>query len=804
MVKAVFDNLKAEKPKNHFTVGINDDLGNTSLVVDYSFDVENNDVYQAMFYGLGSDGTVGANKNSIKIISDNTENYTQGYFEYDSKKAGAMTVSHLRFGKNPIRSPYLITKADFVACHNFSFLEKYDMLGNAKENGIFLLISLYSADEVWKHIPARVQKQIIDKKLNFYVIDANKIAQEVGLGLRVNVIMQTAFFKISQVIDEKIAIEAIKTAIKKTYGKKGDAIVNMNMSAVDKGLNASQKVKVPAAFDGKIENQKVVPENAPEFVQNVTAKLLKREGTSIKTSEMPADGTWPVGTTQYEKRNIAINIPEWHKEDCIQCGRCSAACPHAVIRMKIYDEELLKDAPETFKSLKAMGKDVEGKKFTIQIAPEDCTGCGVCIASCPVMTPKYALKMIPQEPVREQEKKNFEFFLNLPETDAKYADKNTLKGTQLVKPLFEFSGACAGCGETAYIKLLSQLFGDRLLIANATGCSSIYGGNLPTTPYTTRKDGRGPAWSNSLFEDNAEFALGMRMTVDKSREFARELVDRLLNSEYLCGGDELKKVLSEIKTQEQNTQEEIENMRAKVAKLKEFIADCESLDCKDLLSVADFLVKKSVWALGGDGWAYDIGYGGLDHVLASGENVKILVLDTEVYSNTGGQASKSTPLGAVAKFAAAGKRIGKKDIAMMAMSYGHIYVAKVSMGADPNQLVKAMNEAESYDGPALVIAYANCVAHGFDMVKTLDQQKKAVASGHWQLFRYNPMLALEGKNPFKLDSKPPTIKFEDYVYNENRYKMLRKSDPETSEKLIAQADKAAKAKYEMFKKMSEE
>jgi pyruvate-ferredoxin/flavodoxin oxidoreductase len=804
MVKAVFENLNLENPKNHFTVGINDDLAETSLSVDEDFHIDDKSVYQAMFYGLGSDGTVGANKNSIKIIADNTDNYAQGYFEYDSKKAGAMTVSHLRFGKNPIRSPYLITKADFLACHNFSFLEKYDILSTAKDGGIFLLIASHPAEEVWNYIPNRVKKQIIDKKLNFYVIDANKIAEEVGLGSRVNVIMQTAFFKIAEVIDANIAIDAIKYAIKKTYGKKGDAVVNMNIAGVDGALNATHKVDVPVSFNGKVDEIKAVPDNAPEFVKNLTAKLLRREGTSVKTSEMPADGTWPVGTTQYEKRNIAISIPEWDPAVCIQCGRCSGVCPHAVLRMKIYDEELLKDAPATFKSVKPMGKDVDGKKFTIQIAPEDCTGCGLCIASCPVAPPKHALKLVHQEPVREQEIKNFDFFLSLPETEAKYADRNTLKGTQLIKPLFEFSGACAGCGETSYVKLLTQLFGDRLIIANATGCSSIYGGNLPTTPYTTRKDGRGPAWSNSLFEDNAEFAFGMRMTVDKSTEFAKELVDKLLASDCLCNADELKKVLNEIKIQTQNNQEEIEEMRAKVASLKNLLSNCDCEDCVQLLSLADYLVKKSVWALGGDGWAYDIGYGGLDHVLASGANVKILVLDTEVYSNTGGQASKSTPLGAVAKFAAAGKRIGKKDLAMMAMSYGHIYVAKVAIGTDPNQLVRAMNEAEAYDGPALIIAYSHCVAHGIEMENGLIEQKNAVASGHWQLFRYNPMLALEGKNPFKLDSKAPTITMADYVYNENRYKMLRKSDPETSERLIAEADVSAKAKYEMFKKMSEE
>jgi pyruvate-ferredoxin/flavodoxin oxidoreductase len=809
MVKAIYDNLKQDSPKNHFIVGINDDLTNTSLEVDEKFDIEDNDTYQAMFYGLGSDGTVGANKNSIKIIASKTDNYAQGYFEYDSKKAGAMTVSHLRFGKNPIRSPYLITKANFIACHNFSFLEKYDMLSNAKENGTFLLISTHDKNEVWQYIPNRVQKQIIDKKLNFYIINANKIAKEVGLGSRVNVIMQTAFFEISKVIEPTIAITAIKDAIKKTYGKKGDAIVNMNISAVDKAITAIEKVDVPANVSGNIEDLKSVPENSPEFVKNLTAKLLKREGTSVKTSEMPVDGTWPTGTTQYEKRNIAISIPEWNSADCIQCGRCSLVCPHAAIRMKVYDEKELENAPKNFKSANAIGKDVAGKKCTIQIAPEDCAECGLCMASCPIPKPKEALKWVNQESVREQEIENFDFFLNkLPEVESKLADRNTLKGTQLVKPLFEFSGACAGCGETGYVKLLSQLFGDRLMIANATGCSSIYGGNLPTTPYTTRKDGRGPAWSNSLFEDNAEFALGMRITYDKYKEFALELVDKMLNEGCSCSDDckcieNNKDLLNSIKLQTQNNQQEIEEMREKVSQIKSSLKNCTCEECKQLYSLADYLVKKSVWALGGDGWAYDIGYGGLDHVLASGENIKVLVLDTEVYSNTGGQASKSTPIGAVAKFASSGKKVGKKDLAMMAMSYGYVYVAKVSIGADPNQLIKAMNEAENYDGPAIVIAYAHCVAHGINMNNGLEEQKKAVASGHWQLFRYNPDLALKGENPLKIDSKAPTMNLADYVYGENRYKILQKMDPETSAKLIEEADKLAKKKYEYLKKMSE-
>ncbi len=810
MVKAIFDNLKLENPKNHFTVGITDDLTNTSLEYDKNFYIDDEDTYEAMFYGLGSDGTVGANKNSIKIIASKTDNYAQGYFEYDSKKAGAMTVSHLRFGKNPIKSPYLITRANFIACHNFSFLEKYDMLSNAKENGTFLLISIYNKNEVWNHIPNRVKKQILDKNLKFYIIDANKIAREVGLGSRVNVIMQTAFFEISKVIDPNIAIEAIKEAIKKTYGKKGDAVVNMNISAVDKAVLAIENVDLKdKTISGEIEKIEAVPENAPSFVKNLTAKLLKKEGTNVKTSEMPVDGTWPSGTTKYEKRNIASNIPSWNPEDCIQCGRCSLVCSHGAIRMKIYDEKELSNAPKDFKSKNAIGKNMEGKKCTIQVFPEDCTECGLCMSACPLIKPKEALKWVKQEEVREKEIKNLDFFLSLPETDKNIADRNSVKGSQLITPLFEFSGACAGCGETAYIKLLTQLFGDRLTIANATGCSSIYGGNLPTTPYTKNEKGFGPAWSNSLFEDNAEFALGMRVAYDKYRNFALELIDKILNRESIISDDEHKiisdnkNLFEQIKNLKQNSQDDVDNARDIVSKIKNVIKDLKSFDIKQLYSLLDYLVKKSVWAIGGDGWAYDIGYGGLDHVLASGENVKILVLDTEVYSNTGGQASKSTPMGAVAKFAASGKKMRKKDLAMIAMSYGYIYTAKVSIGADPNQLIKAMNEAENYNGPALIIAYAHCVAHGINMSNGLEEQKKAVLSGHWQLFRYNPALANDGKNPLQLDSKAPTIDIKDYVYGENRYKILQKMNPKESEKLIEKAGKLAKEKYDYLKKLTE-
>lgn len=799
MVKAVFDNLKETRPKNHFTVGINDDVTNTSLSYDESFHTEEK-IYQAMFYGLGSDGTVGANKNSIKIIGDNTDNYTQGYFVYDSKKAGAVTVSHLRFGKNPIRKPYLVRQANFIACHNFSFLEKYDMLKHAIKDGTFLLTSLYNKDQVWAHIPAKVQKQIIDKKLKFYVINAVKIAEEVGLGEHINVIMQTAFFKISAVIDDKVAIGAIKDAIKKTYDKKGEKIVSMNVEAVDKAISLIEEVIVSDKITGTAEKP-TVSADAPDFVKNTTAKMMRGEGESVSVSELPDDGTWPVATTQFEKRNIAINIPVWNTETCIQCGKCTLVCPHATIRAKIYKDNLLKDAPKTFKhAAPKPPKGMEGYSYTLQVASEDCTGCGTCVENCPVKE-KEAIKMMPQTPLREAEHENYSFFLNLPETEQHIFKRETMKGLQYVKPLFEYSGACAGCGETAYIKLLSQLFGDRLLIANATGCSSIYGGNLPTTPYCTREDGRGPAWTNSLFEDNAEVAYGMRLTVDKHSEYARELGQRVIDSDS-CKSD-AKELVKEILVADQSTQETIEEQRGRVAKLKTLLKDCSGPVGKELITVADYFVKKSVWALGGDGWAYDIGYGGLDHVLAQDKNVNVLVVDTEVYSNTGGQASKSTPMGAVAKFAAAGKPVGKKDLGLISMTYGYIYVAKVAIGADPSQMMKAFLEAESYNGPSIIIAYAHCIAHGFPMVKGLSEQKKAVDSGHWPLFRYNPELRAKGENPLSLDSKEPSLELSEYIYGENRYRVLEKSDPEHAKELLEKSQKLVKEQYNLYRYLAD-
>ncbi|AQT69695.1 Pyruvate-flavodoxin oxidoreductase [Anaerohalosphaera lusitana] len=806
MVKAVFDNLDAAEPKNGFTVGIEDDVTNTSLTVDPSFHTDQ-EVYTAMFYGLGSDGTVGANKNSIKIIGEKTDNYAQGYFVYDSKKAGARTVSHLRFGKELIRSPYLISKSNFVACHNPSFLEKYDMLSDLNEGGTFLLTSSHSKDEVWDTLPAEVQQQLIDKKAKFYVIDAIKIADELGLGARINVIMQTAFFKISNVIDINTAVDAIKEAIQKSYGKKGEKVVKMNNDAVDAALDKIFEVEVPSSVSSKTHMAEVVPADAPDFVKEVTATIMAGKGDDVPVSKMPCDGKFPTATTQYEKRNIAVNIPVWEEDVCIQCGQCSFICPHATIRGKVYDAKYLEDAPETFKSADAKGKDFKGMKWTIQVAPEDCTGCGACVVQCPAKekdenkqpTGRKAINMAPQEPLRDKEAENFDFFLSIPDTDPSTFKLGSVKGSQLVKPLFEYSGACAGCGETANIKLLSQLFGDRAMIANATGCSSIYGGNLPTTPYAQRKDGRGPTWSNSLFEDNAEFGMGMRLATNKFNQFALELVKKVAAQGCVEQG-----LADEILGADQTTQAGIEDQRARVEKLKEQCKKSEPCkECEQLMTVADYLVKKSIWVVGGDGWAYDIGYGGLDHVLASGENINVLVLDTEVYSNTGGQMSKATPRAAVAKFAAAGKKMGKKDLGMISMSYGNIYVAKVALNANPNQAVKAFMEAESYDGPSLIIAYTHCIAHGFDMAQGTTEQKKAVDCGYWPLYRFDPRLKAEDKNPLQLDSKEPKGDFEEFAYGENRYRTLTKSKPDVAKELMELAKKDVEASYSTLKKLSE-
>lgn len=800
MVKAVFDNLKLDEPKNHFTVGIIDDVTFTSLDVDESFVIEGNEVKRCLFYGLGADGTVGANKNSIKIIGEETNNYAQGYFVYDSKKSGSTTISHLRFGPNPIHSTYLVQEAQFVGCHQFNLLEKFDVLEKISEGGTFLLNSPYGKDEIWDKLPKKVQEQIVTKKLNFYVIDGYTVAQKTGMGSRVNTIMQTCFFAISGVLPKDEAIEQIKKSIKKTYGAKGDEIVRKNFEAVDQTLENLFKVDY-SSVTSNIELPPIVSDKAPDYVKNVLAKMMEGKGDYVKVSEMPVDGTFPSGTTQWEKRNIALEVPAWDPEVCIQCGKCAMVCPHASIRIKAYDKKYLADAPATFKYTDAKGKDFpEGYAYTIQVAVEDCTGCELCYEVCPAKNKKEtrlkALNMVPQIPIREQERKNWDFFLSLPEMDRRLINTGIIKAQQLQQPLFEFSGACSGCGETPYVKLVSQLFGDRSVIANATGCSSIYGGNLPTTPWSKNKEGRGPAWSNSLFEDNAEFGLGMRVSIDKQTEYAKELLLKLENE---LG----KELVDSIMNANQKDEAGIYEQRERVDELKKKLSSINSKDAKKLLEVADYLVKKSVWIIGGDGWAYDIGYGGLDHVLASGKNVNILVLDTEVYSNTGGQMSKSTSIGAVAKFAAGGKPTPKKDLAMMAMSYGNVYVAKVAMGSNDLQTLKAFLEAEAYDGPSIIIAYSHCIAHGINMAKGMEAQKLAVDSGHWPLFRYNPENVKEGKNPLKLDSKAPKIKLEDYLYNETRYKMLTKSHPEEAKKLLALAQEEVLKKWKFYEQMAE-
>ena len=799
MVKGIFDELTKDRPKNHFMAGIIDDITNNSIDYDPSFSVEDDETYRALFYGLGSDGTVGANKNSIKIIGDQTDNHTQGYFVYDSKKAGAITVSHLRFGPNKIRRPYLISRANFIACHNFSFLEKYDMLQYLEENGTFLITSEYDKDTIWDKIPGRVQKQIIDKKVSLFVIDATSIASNLGLGARINVIMQTAFFRISQIMDEITALSAIKNAIKKSYGKKGEKIVSMNNSAVDEALKNIHRVEYSSQPTNEIVEITPVPDSAPEFVKEVTSILLKQEGHTIKISQMPADGVWPTGTTKYEKRNIALNIPVWNPDVCTQCGRCSLVCPHGVIRPKAYEASYLDNAPKTFKSVDTKGKDLAGLKYTLQISPEDCTGCGACVQNCPAKE-KGAIALQPQTPLRVQESENWDFFLSLPETDPEKYKIASIKGSQFVKPLFEFSGACAGCGETAYVKLISQLFGHRALIANATGCSSIYGGNLPTTPYCTRDDGRGPAWNNSLFEDPAEIAFGMRLSMEKFNDIAVLHANKLIE-DGACSG-EIKTALGEILNANQNTGDEINEQLRRIDALKPELVHISDPAAKELLSVIDYLAKKSVWAFGGDGWAYDIGYGGVDHVLASNKNINILVIDTEVYSNTGGQSSKATPIGAVAKFAAGGKPTYKKDMGLIAMSYGYIYVGRVAMGANPNQVVKAFTEAEAYDGPSLLLCYSHCIAHGIDMTTGYNEQKNAVLSGHWPLYRYNPDLAVQGKNPLIVDFKEPTMSIAEFASNENRFKSLQRSNPDASEKYLSEAQKHAAAKFDMLKHLS--
>jgi len=805
MVKAVFDEAAKPEPKRHFTVGIIDDVTHLSLDYDPSFTTEPEGVYCAMFYGLGSDGTVGANKNSIKIIGESTDNYVQGYFVYDSKKAGVLTVSHLRFGPQPIRSAYLVNRADFVACHVWSFLERYKTLLYARPGATYLLNCPFPPEEVWNRLPYESQARIIELGLKVYAINAYQVAKETGLGGRINTIMQTCFFYLSGIIPPEQAIAHIKDSIEKTYGKRGDAVVQMNFKAVDQAIANLREVHVPKEATSTWHKPPQLPEEAPEFVKKVTAVIMAGMGDTLPVSAIPDDGVWPTDTTRWEKRNIALEIPVWEPELCIQCGKCSFHCPHATIRTKVYDPAVLADAPSTFKSIEAKSKEFEGLRWTVQVAPEDCTGCGECVEVCPgrdkAKPNRKAINMAFQPPLRETERENYRFFLEIPDPDRTRVRVNTVKGSQLLRPLFEYCGACAGCGETPYIKLLTQLFGDRLLIGNATGCSSIYGGNLPTTPYAKNSDGRGPTWNNSLFEDTAEFSYGLRLTVDKQTELARELITEL--REVL--GERL---VDELLASRQEDEAEIARQRARVAELKKKVEALRASDGSDLryaqlLAVADYLVKKSVWGIGGDGWAYDIGYGGLDHVLASNRNINLLVLNTQMYSNTGGQCSKATPMGSVALFAAGGKTSAKKDLGAIAMTYGNIYVAQVAMGYSDAQTLRAFLEAESYDGPSLVIAYSHCISMGFDMRKGYEHQKAAVESGSWFVYRFDPRLAAEGRNPLQIDMRGITLPVEQFVAAENRYNLLKKVNPEAARLLWERAQRHVLTRYRILQQQAE-
>ena len=801
MVKAVYDNGFAKEPINGFSVGVNDDVTHKSLPYDDSIDTEGKDVVRAVFFGLGADGTVGANKNSIKIIAEDAGKYGQGYFVYDSRKSGSMTTSHLRFSDNPIKSAYLINKADFVACHQFQFMSKVDILGIAKEGATFLLNAPYAAEEVWDHLTYEVQKQIIDKKLKFYTINAVEVARETGMGQRINTIMQACFFAISNILPREQAIAEIKNAIKKTYSKKGDAIVQKNFEAVDASLAHMHEVKVPAQPTSTRHTDLPVPADAPEFIQKVTGEIIAGRGEQLPVSafEAVADGTWPTGTTQYEKRRIATEIPVWDPETCIQCGKCSLVCPHGVIRMKVaYDEELA-SAPATLKRADYKGKEFAGKKFILQISAEDCTGCGICTSACPAKNKANPeLKAINMDHIEKHidaEIANWKFFETLPYVKRTEVAKNLPKTTQMIQPLFEYSGACAGCGETPYVKLLTQLFGDRMVVANATGCSSIYSGNLPTTPYAKDEKGHGPAWANSLFEDNAEFGLGMRFSIDQQTATAKSLLEGLKA--------QLGDVADKILANPQKTDAEIDAQRDNVKELRAKLAAIDTKEAQELNNLADYLIKKSVWILGGDGWAYDIGFGGLDHAIASGKNINILVMDTGVYSNTGGQQSKATPMGASAKFATAGKALPKKDLAMIAMSYGNVYVAQVSMGANDMQVIKAMNEAEAFDGPSIIIAYSHCIAQGFNLADGLEHQKLAVETGSWPLYRYNPDNIAEGKAPLVLDSKAQTKPLADYMSSETRFQIVKKANPERYENLMNKSEENLKNKRDLLEHMAE-
>jgi pyruvate-ferredoxin/flavodoxin oxidoreductase len=804
MAKAVFEELFGQTPRRRFTVGINDDVNFSSLEVDASFSTEPDSVVRAILYGLGSDGTVGAAKNTIKIIGEETDFFAQGYFVYDSKKSGSTTASYLRFGPHPIQSSYLIDRAGFVACHQWELLERVDVLEHAAEQATFLLNSPYGPDDVWQHLPARAQRQILARRLRLYVIDATTVAQSAGMGHRVNTVLQTCFFALSAVLPRDEAVAAIKRATTKTYGAKGTAVLAQNFAAIDAALERLAEVRIPPDATIAPDVPAADWDDAPAFVCSVTSALIAGRGDELPVSALPVDGTFPVGTARWEKRNLAEAIPIWHETTCIQCNKCAIVCPHTAIRVKAYDPARLTAAPATFKAVDYKGAEYAGMKYTIQVAPEDCTGCEICVEVCPAKdkeTGVRALEMQPQRPLRTAERDNFRFFLDLPETDRAAAKPGSVKGSQFLQPLFEFSGACAGCGETPYVKLATQLFGDRMIVANATGCSSIFGGNLPTTPWTTNADGRGPAWSNSLFEDNAEFGYGMRLTIDAHATHARELLRELAP---LVG----QALADAVLTSKQQNEAEIHDQRGRVVELRAALHEISASHAEmsalahRLLGLADYLVKKSVWIIGGDGWAYDIGYGGLDHVLASGANVNVLVLDTEVYSNTGGQMSKATPRAAVAKFAAAGKPRAKKDLGLLAMTYGSIYVAQVALGANDTQTVKAFLEAEAFDGPSLIIAYSHCIAHGIEIKKGLVQQSRAVQCGHWPLYRFDPRAASAGRGPLTIDSRPPRISFTDYAYAETRYRMLTSLDHGAAERLAEEAQRDVEFRWRLYEQLA--
>jgi pyruvate-ferredoxin/flavodoxin oxidoreductase len=805
MVKAVFDELKKERPKNHFTIGINDDVTHTSLEFDSNFQIEGEEATRALFFGLGSDGTVGANKNSIKIIGESTDLHCQGYFVYDSKKSGSRTVSHLRFGPKPIHAPYLIQSANFIACHKFDQINKIEILDKAADGAVFLLDSPYAADEVWEKLPASAQQIIIDRNISFYVIDATQVAREAGMGKRTNTVMQVCFFALSGVLPRDEAIQQIRKSIEKSYRSKGQSVIDRNFAAVDAALDHLHQVAVPKSASNERGLDDVVPAHAPQFVQEVTAQMMRGHGDDLPVSKMPVDGTYPSATTQFEKGNVSDRVPLWDPDLCIQCGNCAFVCPHSVIRAKFYHESSLDDAPDSFPSAPISARGFPETRYSLQVYPEDCTGCTLCVDACPVRSPDgedvRAINMADKMPLLDETKANVAFFETLEFNDRAALDFSSVRGAQFLQPLFEFAGACAGCGETPYVKLLSQLFGPRLLVANATGCSSIYGGNLPTTPWAKNAEGSGPAWSNSLFEDNAEFGLGMRVAADHHMAIAKQLVTELAAD---IGSD----MAEQLVTGGQRVGSEIRGQRHRVAELKtilqELINKNDSPKAVALLSIVDHLVRRSVWLVGGDGWAYDIGSGGLDHVLASGRNVNILVMDTEVYSNTGGQMSKATPLGASAKFASAGKRIGKKDLALQAISSGNVYVAQVAMGANPQQTLLAMREAEEYEGPSLILAYSHCIAHGYDLKDGLKQQKLAALSGYWPLLRYNPELRAAGKKPFVLDSPRPTIPLREYAYNEMRYKVLTKTHPEEAEKMMVMAQETVDRRWQTYEHLSKQ